>query len=38
MAGGPYRRTNAWQIKWRENGAWQTESLATELDARLFKA
>jgi hypothetical protein len=37
MAGGPYKRVNGWQIKWRENGVWQSESLMSELDARLFK-
>lgn len=37
MAGGPYKRTNAWQIRWREHGLWQSESFANELDALQFK-
>jgi hypothetical protein len=37
MAGGPYKRTNAWQIKWRQDDAWQSESFALEHEAHYFK-
>ena len=37
MAGGPYKRINSWQVKWRENGLWQSESFRLEHEAHHFK-
>jgi hypothetical protein len=37
MAGGPYRTTNGWQIKWRIAGVWQSETFALEYEAHYFK-
>jgi hypothetical protein len=37
MAGGPYKTTNGWQIKWRINGVWQSETFALEHEAHHFK-
>lgn len=34
MAAGPYRRTNGWQVKWREDGLWQSETLADKVSTK----